>query len=261
MQGVFQGSWQSVLLIHYPPVGSSLISKGNIFHIHYKQKPTLKPTILLEKCTLCWFGIYEYYFTSNLKSWKENLRLYLKANSSLWLLVQSFSPPLCNPCKARDLFEGNTDVELKHPCVPRSSSPLQFAWLEKVWLSLADIGEDQLCSLCPQSAFQSWVNSFWGVMYCESLLNHRHYFCVSLWFLSARMAKSFSHYLPLMSDLLDVAHWDLNVFQMSQVELLRACSGGMTLLPWKSITVSQLTSLERELKPKLGAFENHTLHI
>lgn len=177
------------------------------------------------------------------------------------VLLHSFSPPLCNPCRATDLSEGNTGKGLRNPCVPPSSSPPHCAWLEKVRLFLADIGEDWLCSLCPQSAFQSWVNRFCSVMYCESRLNHRCYFCVSLWFLSARITKSFAHYLPLMSDLLDVARWDLNGFQISQVELLRPCSAGTTLLPWKSITVSQLTSLERQLKPKLSAFENCTLHI
>lgn len=83
-QAVFQGSWQSMLLIPYAPASSSLTSKVNNFHMHYKQNPNLNPSMLPEKCSLCWSGNYEYYFTSNLKFWKENLRLFLKANSSLW---------------------------------------------------------------------------------------------------------------------------------------------------------------------------------
>lgn len=37
------------------------------------------------------------------------------------------SPPLCNPCRAIDLFEGNSDKELRHSCAPPSSSAVHCA--------------------------------------------------------------------------------------------------------------------------------------
>lgn len=157
-----------------------------------------------------------------------------------------------------DLLECRTDKELRHSCVI-PSSPL---WMTGKGLVIPSRHwEDWSCSLCPSHHFSQFCSVDFGVLH---IVNHFLITNGSFVFPSGsclQELQSFSHYHPLMSDLLHVAHRDLSVFHISQVELLRACRGGTTLLLCKSVAVSQLTSLEGELRPKLGVFKIHTLHI